>query len=49
MKEEEKPLPTTRDEKPLDPDTLREMAREALKKPFPLPDSFKLRQHPPLS
>jgi hypothetical protein len=46
--EDLKPSPTT-PEKPLDPDTLREMSREAMKRePPPLPDSLKMRQHPPL-
>jgi len=52
MKEEKKPSPTTPSEKPLDPDTVREMLKKVLAKPLPpLPDSlnFKLRQHPPLS
>jgi hypothetical protein len=45
--EDLKPSPTT-PEKPLDPDTLREMAKKAMgKEPPPLPDSLKMRQHPP--
>ena len=36
-------------EEPLGTETLREMARKAMEKePPPLPDSLKMRQHPPL-
>ena len=48
------PLPKSEQSKPLDPSTLREMSREALRqgeeicKKRPLPKKFIMRQRPPL-